>query len=486
MARNPNSVYCGNHIQEAMKKAQKEGVSTESIHFEDERIPCPLDGSHTVFKKSLESHLKICNATKQQQQLASLPYFKENCNGGNIRSTEEIDDCTVDMEELLKKIDKAYECIQSFIPTTPNHIPCSPIFDEVHTKIRQTIGKDQSSFKQVRHTEQDMALVDQLMSFNLLSTNHNEDDVNRIILEFGAGKGLLGLSAYLADPSISLYLVERSSNRKKIDRFFNITCTEEKGIDVERKQSNENNDSINIDDIGKKREKIDAFDRIRMDIRNCFLPKLSKIDKMLSTTSSDDNDSTKNSQQGQVTIIAKHLCGVASDLAIRSLANIPILADRKRCMRGLGLATCCHHCCTYEDYTGHEFLASHDITNRKEFELLKHWSGWATLERMVTKNDNNNTDSAVMQNTTTSDETTTSSSNTNNPSEHTAPPMSEQYRPSSLDALTMKEYGKKVKRILDYGRLHYVQKELQVTTISMVQYCSEELSPECIMLLAKD
>ena len=42
--------------------------------------------------------------------------------------------------------------------------------------------------------------------------------------------------------------------------------------------------------------------------------------------------------------------------------------------------------------------------------------------------------------------------------------------------------GKKIKRILDYGRLRWLRQELGLDA-HMVRYCDTELSPECWMLI---
>ncbi len=419
MARNPGSLYCGNH-------SHFDKNESGAIHAE-ERIPCPLDKSHTIFKKNIESHLKICNAAKQSNFISALPYYCENCNGGTNVNSDETVEIEVNLDELLQKVERAYNSIVGFIPEKVKSFERTKEVQDIHSKIREAIGKDQSAFKQIRHIEQDIALVDQLMDENLLSPSVLTDTVNRIILEFGAGKGLLGLSAFLADPSISLYLVERSSNRKKIDRFFN---------------------EVGRDDVCNKST---AFERIRMDIRHCYLPKVPKIEVALSNITNFS----------QVTVVAKHLCGVASDLAIRSLSNIHASSELFR--RGLGIATCCHHACLYEDYTGHSFLRLHGISSRLEFDIIKHWSGWATLDR------------------------TNSSASEPKLNDHPKVGITtEKYRPLGLDPDSMKNYGVKVKRILDYGRVYYLQRELLFKTVKIVKYCEEELSPECMMILARE
>ncbi len=42
-----------------------------------------------------------------------------------------------------------------------------------------------------------------------------------------------------------------------------------------------------------------------------------------------------------------------------------------------------------------------------------------------------------------------------------------------------------MKRILDVGRVHYLRDELNLDA-RLVQYCSDALSPECMMIICKE
>ena len=46
------------------------------------RVPCPLDPSHSVYARSLEAHLRVCNAGRQEAALERAPYFRRNANAG--------------------------------------------------------------------------------------------------------------------------------------------------------------------------------------------------------------------------------------------------------------------------------------------------------------------------------------------------------------------------------------------------------------------
>ena len=72
IARVANSLYCGNHIQSPATAPSLDKTIGDSIQpekFIKERIPCPIDPSHTIYKQKLESHILICNAQKYENNL---------------------------------------------------------------------------------------------------------------------------------------------------------------------------------------------------------------------------------------------------------------------------------------------------------------------------------------------------------------------------------------------------------------------------------
>lgn len=476
LERSPHSRYCGAHRpaeEESLETSNQPDVSKRrKRNNDDERIPCPLDPAHTIFKRFLSNHLKICNAAKIIEHLQSLPYYKPNCNGGTILC-EEVSNQTemADPSKLLQKVDAAYEKIPKTITETVYKKPIITDLDEsqiiqLDQHIRAVIGGDQTSFYQLRHVEQDIAIVHIMLQnkilrlqnpqldldSNLSVVSHKEEipSSNNVYLEFGAGKGLLGYAVYLCDPNAKLGLIERSSNKKKIDKFLT-----EKGA---------------------------QFARFRMDIRDCFVPLLPCV-----VDSLQQHRDGLHSTAPQIVVMAKHLCGVASDLAIRSIANLdnndPVKSDsnlltasKKLCSRAVAIATCCHHACQYDDYTGHKWLMECSIT-RDEFEIIKFWSGWANLPTDGTSSaDSCKTDSDPVKDTSTEANT-----------DHACVALKNDIpRPVGLSQDAMKVYGKKIKRILDYGRVLYLQGEVGFNHVNMVKYCDDKLSPECMLIIASD
>ena len=106
--------------------------------------------------------------------------------------------------------------------------------------------------------------------------------------------------------------------------------------------------------------------------------------------------------------IAKHLCGCATDFALRSIVDAAKAASstaggdtaeseaagggrgeggvsgtdggeaaRDALMRAIAIATCCHHRCTWDAYVSRPFMQRHGI-DRDDFALLTLLSSWAT------------------------------------------------------------------------------------------------------------
>ena len=111
-----------------------------------------------------------------------------------------------------------------------------------------------------------------------------------------------------------------------------------------------------------------------MDIRHCSLGGL------LQENAKEFSQSQTQTASKSVVVVAKHLCGVATDFAVKSLCDLatntssPLQATSKldKRAKGLAVATCCHHNCLIADYCGWEYLESLGFTPI-EFEVMTHW-----------------------------------------------------------------------------------------------------------------
>jgi Mor family transcriptional regulator len=171
MSRSPNSRYCGNHIHLTDEKVPRATAATDDdigTDDADERVPCPLDGSHTIFKRNLEAHVKKCNAKKYLDSLSALSYYAQNCNGGEPQLATQVEakKTLVDLDLLVRKVHDGF----NFVELNPLvEIPQSAKVQAADDRIRSTVGGTQTSFKQTRHTDQDIAIVHQLVRHDLLT-----------------------------------------------------------------------------------------------------------------------------------------------------------------------------------------------------------------------------------------------------------------------------------------------------------------------------
>lgn len=65
-------------------------------------------------------------------------------------------------------------------------------------------------------------------------------------------------------------------------------------------------------------------------------------------------------------VVAKHLCGAASDYALRALAAACAAAHPPL---GVVLGTCCHHRCAWEAYPARAFLRQSAAVGRSRSEF---------------------------------------------------------------------------------------------------------------------
>ena len=118
-------------------------------------------------------------------------------------------------------------------------------------------------------------------------------------VEYGAGKaGLSSFIAVQAEKGSSFILVEREARRNKKDKEIRAI-----GHEIRREM---------------------------MDIKDFDLSYFNDKKKIIG--------------------VAKHLCGGATDLALCSFRTI---GDH---MKGLAIATCCHHCCDTKTYVNMAFM----------------------------------------------------------------------------------------------------------------------------------
>ena len=372
--------FCGNH-QHLLPHPPKR-----------RRILCPLDPSHTVFEDQVERHLLVCPKIKLQRTQEAQPFYKYNLNahGHGALSQQDNDGLSNLTFKSAKKLAQRVLLVhqQLFGSSGSTTIDPSQLSEEdIHAALpvidlaqpELDAGLESVEIKHriitggTRHIHQRASLVGNLRRIGVLdaleaveqSTSSKRDEhkrpkqhtKSRIILELGAGKGMTGLvvsgiSAASGVPT-KLLMIERAGTRGKAEKVFR----KAQKFPVQ-----------SSDGTSKREAAAPAYpfnlasvkvERIKCDIAHVDIPHILEKDK---------------SDGRQVVAIAKHLCGVGTDLALKSLE--PIKDNLHSCI----LLMCCHGVCNWEGYVGRDFLRSvmekdSDIPfGTAEFELMRKWS----------------------------------------------------------------------------------------------------------------
>ena len=459
LGRAPGSRYCGNHRpsheapSERVRRLAMASSSSEGNRSGAERIPCPVDPSHTIYLHNLAAHVQICNVSKDLKRLEQQSYYCKDCNSGSShlwnnnsppsegsdRNKEvcaktlaaKIRDCFEDHvkaeleePEVWKEEEGQENKVQEEEEGQDNEEK-EGAGRGVYKEIMAQLGAEQTSFQRLRHIKQDADIISQMATFQLFSR-----DCRHVFIELGAGKGKLGVSLRVVAPLSRVVFVERSGQRRKADR-----------VNADHAQS---------------------FLRIRMDIRHCLVHRLP-LPTIPAAPPSTVNEERKECLPSSV-IVAKHLCGLATDLALRSASNFLSSSSSSPTTHfaGVSIATCCHHACSSEDYVGTPWLVERGFT-AAEFELMRYWSGWVNSFREAEDDDSSKVDKEETE-------------------EHRAITSSRVARVAGLSGEELRQLGFMTRRVIDQGRVNF----LRALGLRAVQrrYCSPSLSPECYLILA--
>lgn len=316
MTANKGSEFCGAHAPSAATTATCDEKAREDSF--QERIPCPLDHKHTVFKRKLAKHLTICNARDQE---SSLPCIVKGVNSGdNLKETDEdlnkfnqIKLHELADEEFYSLIDKVKNLYDKHINSSIQELQLE------HESLKEELSRKDYGQETLRQLTQTTSLL------GILEHDHQLMDHTSYI-EFGAGKGQLAyfLATVLQEQKLShsqVVLIDRMSLRHKKDN---------------------------------KLANREVVQRIRADIADLKLSALPELKKTQRTVA-----------------FSKHLCGAATDLTLRC-----ILGDGNASSDYVLIALCCHHRCSWRSYVGRKFLQEAGIGPR-EFVILTKMVSWA-------------------------------------------------------------------------------------------------------------
>ncbi|KAF7262639.1 hypothetical protein EG68_00077 [Paragonimus skrjabini miyazakii] len=291
-----------------------------------------------------------------------------------------------------------------------------------------------------RHIYQNGCLVNILKADKLLSTKFN-------YVEFGAGRGGLShwINVCLASNATQLSGDELCRPREPTDSNFLL---------VEQKSMRYKFDTRNRD--------IGNFTRVRMDIAQLDLKRVSSF---------------QNSCK-PVVAVAKHLCGDATDLALRCLKNASTKNEKNDQVIRLGgimFAVCCHHQCSWEEAVGRPWLEREAGLTGREFAIATRLTSWATcgFKRKQPR---------IVEPSPPAEVLPIHDDGSSNP----ACCLDEL---TDFSAFSMEQriaIGRLSKRLIDWSRLCYIRNELKFPNASMCSYTSHDVTLENFVLRASN
>ena len=336
-----------------------------------------------------------------------------------------------------------------------------------------------------RHIHQIASLIGHLRLMGLFerpNDNENEkqivstpaDDANRklastpskkskpiLFLEMGAGRGMLGLAVTGLSAACGINthfcMIDKAGSRSKADTAFR-SITE-----------NADTSYIKLDEVN--------WCRLCCDLAHVTLPAVLDDDKY---------------KEAKVVVIAKHLCGAGTDLALKALEPIKHRVD------SLLIATCCHGICDYQHYVGRDILRDimegKDCDNKdstiplfgpSEFDLLRRWCA-ATVATREGKPRACVDDTECLEDDDSEHKNVFVENDTNGNSEKTS--VSYVVRQLNLSC-GIQGLGRACQRLIDYGRSKYIQQQIfqnddERTIVNLSHYVAPDVTPQNAILWA--
>ncbi|GBF89040.1 tRNA:m(4)X modification enzyme-like [Raphidocelis subcapitata] len=408
--------FCGHPTRPGFDVCANHGGCAEP------RVPCPADPSHTVAAARLQHHLRTCTAVKLAAARQAQPYCRPDANAGSDGDEPppgEGDGATAaeawpsegvraayaavaadpfargvarrrlqlavalgraGFVALLRKVDAAHAALTAAHPCTPSVLGGADAEDDGEL-LAFTKSVDPMNPYNAKHARQQASLVANMRVAGLL-----EGAPRCAYVELGAGKGWL--SAWLAGASGARHLV-------LVDRMRGMTGKAD------------------------RRLRHTALTRATLDLRD--LDAAALLAHHAATTAalaaeaaaappceaagpdSEAAGQQQRQQEGRVAPLSgpfpwvaygKHLCGAATDMALRACLTAQAQGQAKlqrpasvgdgaagqeqQCcvFRGLCIAMCCHHRCSWRTFVGKRELAAFGIAPW-EFEVLAYATSWA-------------------------------------------------------------------------------------------------------------
>ncbi len=426
--------YCGNHQHVAVSSENvrhSESNATESNDINScqrkrKRIPCPLDSTHFIYEDQAAKHVKVCPYRTRHDGQKEKDYYQHNVNLGGHGSLDLENLANPQPQEwahqLALRVLQVHQelftttSLKSGVPSISStltekansvkHLSKSDIIDalpmlDYHTEEIDLLTRGVQHYRiksgGPRHLAQQASFIGHIRRILFASEcqeeeNPREQDLGNpdgsksgqnatatknseptTILEMGAGRGMLGLMVAgvvaVQNDTTQLVMIERSGTRGKADTVLRAAL-------AAGDSSSESKVSSPINYMNLTR--IQSWKRVRCDLAHVHLPSLMQLPEQhksaVESSPYVSNDQPKNHSilaSGRLVVVAKHLCGAGTDLALKSL--VPVRQRVDACL----MATCCHGVCSWEHYVGRDYLRrvlQMDKFGPTEFDLIRRWA----------------------------------------------------------------------------------------------------------------
>ena len=269
-------------------------------------VECPTPGCRTPLKPSrIAAHLLKCPVLEEQKILQESGYWSPGINSGRDADENPPPPPPALSAEAAAELEERINTAHVHALSQLLHTPAAACTDS-------TLGIN--ARKRESHRLQRAAIVDELASLGVLGHGH-------CILEVGAGNGELSLAIAEAYPSEmatdALILLDNSKKPKGRSSGSRLSADEE------------------------LKSRCQSFTRVKIGVEDCDLKALRD----------------KFAPGRRLVIVAKHLCGAASDFTLRAVHSSSPLVE------AIVLGTCCHHRCDYDAYPAREYLNALNLTS---------------------------------------------------------------------------------------------------------------------------
>jgi tRNA:m4X modification enzyme len=479
--------FCGHHLHLL--------VSPETtVIRKRKRVPCPIDPSHSIYEDRVDNHALVCPKLTKQRTQQAMPFYKHNLNtGGHGTLGDQQKQPPFDLKKAKLVAKKVLFVHQMLFRGSCSENPADLLIDDINDALSvvdlsspeleaglpTAVTENRIKSGGSRHLQQQASIVGHLRRIGALETlavaadeetmtSINRDTtLQRTVIELGAGRGVTGLVvagvSAGAGVKTKLIMVERGGSRARADTVL-------------RNAPKESKTTYPLDLLSIE------WERIQCDIAHVDL---SSVVMSKGEDSHDEEFSEKKKQKTSkpLVVVAKHLCGVGTDLALKSLE--PLKDQLSACI----FATCCHGVCSWSGFVGRDYLRAamekdDDFSfGEAEFELLRRWSSGSVLEQG--SNTQPSSPSDDQQETNEHGSTSQCSVGNRGCDDETIISISK-----VVEALKLKcgvrGLGRACQRLIDYGRQEYLRNVLFAGDgqVEMLHYVSDKVTPQNAALVA--